>query len=424
MMKSNKRRTRYCTVTGIAALALLAAGCGDGSGESAGSGAAQGVTDDTIKVGLLAPLSGPSAVYGKGNHTIESMYKELNAQGGINGRKIELVIEDTKCDPATTRIAVTKLIQQEKVFMLHGGMCSAGVVASIPIIEQSGIPFLVAGAASHDIVDPPKKNVFHGWVDNSSGTAMNAKLLASFIKETGKSRVGIIAQSDEWGQGWLSSFQASLAAEPGAAGAEIVIEEEMAPNITDATAQVQKLKNANVDIAIVYAYPDPMSVFLRNAEQQGLDIPVVTGQGTFPEDQLDRIGSAGPVEDFYAAYCMAAPLTSPELAPYRDAVKKHYPKDAFDLSSMLGVSGYDLNAAVLEEMGDDLTWDNWISTAEGVQDLQSSAAPGPLSFKAFDADDPSSRLGVASCNVSHLNSDPAAEEKIVVTDPDWSKAIE
>ena len=89
-------------MAGAAALALLVAGCG---GSSEGSDGAQGVTDDSIKIGLFAPFSGTAAVYGKGIHTIESTYKELNAQGGINGRKIELVIEDTKCDPTTTRLA-------------------------------------------------------------------------------------------------------------------------------------------------------------------------------------------------------------------------------------------------------------------------------------------------------------------------------
>ncbi len=417
-MRIQRRRS---AVMGAATLSLmlLASACGSGGG---GGGSAPGVTANEIKIGLFAPLSGPSAVYGKGLQTIEAMYNELNANGGINGRKIKLVVEDDKCDPTTARLAVTKLIQKDKVFMLQGGMCSAAVTAALPIIKQSGIPFVVAGAAAHSIVDPPTMNVFDGWVDNSSGTAMNASLLSSFIEKTGKTKVGVIAQSDEWGQGWLSSFMSSLQESNAATKAKIVVKEAIAPDTTDATAQVQKLKSAGVDIAIVYAYPDPMSVFLRNASQQGLDIPVVTGQGTFPEDQLKRIGSPGPVKNFYTSYCMAAPLTSPELAPYRDAVAKYYPKDSFDLSSMLGVSGYDVNVAVLKKLGNDLTWASWIKAAEGVHNLKTPAAPQPISYKPFAANDPTSRLGVASCNVSHLNPDTSSKAKIVVTGADWSQA--
>lgn len=413
------RRSRAAVAGAAAFMLTLASACGaDG-----GSDSSPGVTDTTIKIGLFAPLSGDSAVYGKGLHTVESMYDELNAKGGINGRKIEMVIEDSKCDPTTARLAVTKLIEKDKVFMIWGGMCSAAVQAALPLIQRSGIPYIVGSAATPAIVDPPSKNVFHGWVNSASGTAMNADLLGSFIESTGKTKVGVISQSDEWGQGWLDSFEKSLEESKAADEAEIVVSEEIAPDTTDATAQVQKLKNAGVDIAIVYAYPDPMSVFLRNADQQGLAVPVITGQGTFPEDQVDRIGSTRPVENFYASYCMEAPLDSPELAPYRDALAKHYPKDSFDLSSMLGPSGYDVNVAVLEKMGDDLTWDNWIKTAEGITDLETAAAPLPISYAPFDADDPSTRLGVDSCNVSHL--DPSSTDddpKIVVSPPDWEEA--
>lgn len=426
-MRFNHKSGGSRLAVALVAVGLTATACG-GGGESGGSGGsdggkeyAQGVTDDTIKIGMFAPLSGPSAVYGKGNHTIEAMYKKINENGGINGRQIELVIEDDKCDPTTGRLAVTKLIKQDKVFMLQGGMCSGVVNAVLPLVEQSGIPLLVTGAASSAITTPPKKNVFHGWVDESSGTAMNAQLLLDFLKETGSTKVGLMALSNEWGQGWLRSFKKSLEEAAGGNMPDIVVEGELAPDLTDATAQVQQLKNADVDVAVVYAYPDPMSVFLRTANQQGLDVPIITGQGTFPEDQLDRTGSRAAVENFFAAYCMAAPLLSDELAPYRDAVKKYYPDDVFDLSSMLGVSGVDVNASVLEQLGDKITWENWIATMEKVKNFETAAAPAPISYKPFDPADRTSRLGVASCKASHVNPDPTSKETTVVFEPDWAK---
>lgn len=419
---------RAVAASAVVGLALLAAcgggeGGGQAGGEAGGGGKTQGVDEDSIKIGLFGPLSGSAAVFGKGIHSLDALYRTVNDQGGINGRKLELVIEDGKCDPQTTRLAVTKLIQKDKVFMLHGGLCSGAVAASMPIIKQSGIPFLISSAAANGLVDPPARNVFHGWVNSSSGTAMNAQLLSSFAKETGAKKIGVIGQSDEWGQGWVKSFTESLAEVNKDADAklEVVVTAEMAPDVTDATPQVQKLKGAGVDAAVVYAYPDPMSVFLRNADQQGLKVPVVTGQGTFPEDQVDRLGGTGPVANFFASYCMSAPLTSPELAKYRDAVAKYYPKDTFDLSSMLGLSGFDVNEYVLTEMGDDLTWENWIATAEKIKGLETAAAPGPISYAPFEENNPRTRLGVESCNVSHVNPDTSAKSSVVVFPPDWSE---
>jgi branched-chain amino acid transport system substrate-binding protein len=413
--------------TALLGIALVAA-CGgaddQGGGKTqGGESTSQGVDEDSIKIGLFGPLSGSAAVFGKGIHSLDALYRTVNDNGGINGRKLELVIEDGKCDPQTTRLAVTKLIQKDKVFMLHGGLCSGAVVASMPIIKQSGIPFLISSAAANGLVDPPTRNVFHGWVNSSSGTAMNAQLLSSFAKETGAKKIGVIGQSDEWGQGWVKSFEKSLAEMNKGADAplEVVVTAEIPPDVTDATPQVQKLKAAGVDAAAVYAYPDPMSVFLRNAHQQGLSVPVVTGQGTFPEDQVDRLGSLEPVANFFASYCMSAPLTSPELAKYRDAVAKYYPKDTFDLSSMLGLSGFDINEHVLTQMGDDLTWENWIATAEKIKDLETAAAPGPVSFAPFDESDPRTRIGVESCNVSHVDPGKGKDGPVVVLPPEWSE---
>lgn len=397
----------------ITALVTLAACGGPAGGNGEG---APGVTADTIKVGLFGPMSGSAAVFGKGINTIDAMYKSINDAGGINGRKFEVIIEDDKCDPATARLAVTKLIEQDKVFMLHGGECSAAVTAAMPIIKKSGIPFLIAGAASHSLVDPPTKNVFHGWADNTGGTAADALFVTSFAASNGgKAKIAIVTQADEWGKGWTGSFKKQLEQAAGSNKVEIATELDIAPNTTDATAQVQQLKNADVDVAVVYAYPDPMSVFLRNKSAQSLDIPVVTGQGTYPEDQLDRLGNVAAIGSFFSSYCMSDTLDSQALKPYRDATKKFYPQDKFDLSSMLGASGVDVNQRVFTEMGNDITWANWISTAEKLKDLKSGGAPEAITYKPFAENDPSSRLGVSACKLATLDK----QGKIQVIAPDW-----
>jgi branched-chain amino acid transport system substrate-binding protein len=90
-----------------------------------------GVTDKTIKIGVFAPLSGNSMAYGFDVLNAAKMYYEkVNKEGGVHGRKIELVIEDDRCSANDLLAAVKKLTEQDKVFALNGGSCSGAVVGA------------------------------------------------------------------------------------------------------------------------------------------------------------------------------------------------------------------------------------------------------------------------------------------------------
>ncbi|HZV21486.1 MAG TPA: ABC transporter substrate-binding protein, partial [Hyphomicrobiales bacterium] len=128
---------------------------------SAGAADTTGITRDTIKVGLFGPLTSPSGSLAKLVYGVASIYKEANDHGGINGRKIELVIEDDGCDAEKTKAAVKKLVEQDNVFMLHGGWCSNAVLAVKPYIAgHPKIPYMNISSASPAISDPLSPNIF------------------------------------------------------------------------------------------------------------------------------------------------------------------------------------------------------------------------------------------------------------------------
>jgi branched-chain amino acid transport system substrate-binding protein len=116
-----------------------------------------GVTSDKIKIGIFAPLTGAIALYGKAAHMAESIFKNINKSGGINGRQIEVVLEDDACDPIKGVAAVKKLIYQDKVFMLFGGMCTNVCLAAKKDIVATETPYVVLGAAGHSITSPVEK---------------------------------------------------------------------------------------------------------------------------------------------------------------------------------------------------------------------------------------------------------------------------
>ena len=124
--------------------------------------AEDGVTASSIKIGIMGPFTGNASSYSKAEIGLDAYYKWVNDQGGVNGRKIETVLEDYACDGAKGVAAVKKLIYQDKVFMLHGNSCSAVAMAIKPVVVESGVPWVIAHAANPAISSPPTRNIFHG----------------------------------------------------------------------------------------------------------------------------------------------------------------------------------------------------------------------------------------------------------------------
>ena len=112
-----------------------------------------GVTDTSIKIGLFSPLSGSAMAYGFDVVNAAKMYYDkVNKDGGVHGRKIELVVEDDRCNANDLLAAIKKLTEQDKVFMLNGGSCSAAVVAAREYVERSQIPFLMLNASGDGVL--------------------------------------------------------------------------------------------------------------------------------------------------------------------------------------------------------------------------------------------------------------------------------
>lgn len=421
MVGTRGRLIGQCRSRGIAAMAvllLILSACGGAggpaaSGSTGGSAApasatSQGVTGDTIKIGVHGPFSGNAAIYGKAQHMAIALYKERNEQGGINGRTLEIVEADDACDATTMQGAIRKFAQQDQVFMIHGGSCSNAVIAAKPLIEELKIPFLSVNAASGSITNPPLPNLFQ---PKPTADEIGAAV-AAFADSTGLETVGIVAQSDEWGQTSVDPAKAALPE----TSLEIVSDEQIDPETGDTTPQVRKLLNAKPGVGIVYAYPAPMSVFLRDAAAQGLDIPFITGDGARPDEQFGRIGDRDAADNLFSAYIYTAPVDDPAFDKYRELLAKYYPNDEFDGVALEGAISAQLNMQILEAMGDDLTWDNWIATAER-SDGFSTDVGGPMLFEPFDASDPRTRRPGMEIKFSAL--DPSTDDASIVVIASW-----
>src|SRR5688572_22265195 len=154
-----------------------------------------GVTKDTIKIGMFGPLSGSNASFAKGVYGPIAIYKDINEKGGINGRKLEIILEDDACDGDKAIGAVKKLVEQDKVFMLHGGWCSASVMKARPEIEKRlAVPYMNIASASAAISTPLVRNIFQ---PAPTSKTIGETLVAFAMTKPGVKKIALVTQPDE-----------------------------------------------------------------------------------------------------------------------------------------------------------------------------------------------------------------------------------
>lgn len=365
--------------------------------------AQEGVTANTIKIGMFGPLTGATSVYGYPiNNGAIAIYKEVNDQGGINGRKIEVVHEDGACDPAKTRAAVKKLIHTDKVFMINGGNCSAAVVAARDEFIDSKVPFMVMAATLDAISDPMNKYVFTTTLPGSGDGAV----MLGFAKSIPNAKkIAVIRHENEWANAKFKRVNEGYKA----AGLEIVADVTLEAKATDATAQVLKVKAANPDATIFILYPGESAVFLRDAEKYGLKGPFVGTTAVMDlKDLQERTGSKTATKDVYVTAFLKGPIGSPELAKYTDIYKKHFPNDKLQSLSFYGMSGALTVVDALRKAGPDLTRDKFIAALEATKNGDAGPAYCQVNFS------PTRRQGCLDGTIWTLRGD-----NIVNLGPTW-----
>lgn len=337
-----------------------------------------GVTDDSISIGVMGPFSGNASSYSKAQVGMMAYYDKVNAEGGVHGRKLVAIPEDTACDPSKGLAAAKKLIYQDKVFMLHGNSCSGVAVALRPMIEEAGLPWLVAHAVSDSITLPLARNIFHGLPTGSA----NGRAMAQFVlSKPDTTRVAIIEHSNDWAHSYSNPAREYLAEN----GVTPVAELTMERGQTDATAQVLKLREQKPDFIIAAIYEAETAIFLRDLDKYGMgDIPVMGTAGTDLENTLKRVGDFEAVKNYYVIHSYVDNLDGPKLQPVRDILAEYAPDEELSTFSFVSIGSAKALVAALEAAGPDLTREKLISAMEGIQNFETGVLSEPITWSATD----------------------------------------
>jgi len=339
-----------------------------------------GVTDTTIKIGVMVPLTGKAgATVGPGILTgAKTVWGEINAAGGIHGRMIEVVAEDTGCTADIGIPGVKKAIFEHKVFMLAAGGCSNEVLSYKGIVLQERVPYSIWAATNDKIIAQPNCCFFRTALRAGYEGVLQANFAMSIPDSP---RIAIIAQHDAWGQAKYDGVMKVLKEK----GIEVVADEEMTADTADATPQALRIAKEQPDVIITDMYPIPTVVFLRAAHQIGLTkLPIILHTSINDLQQLDKdLGLPGALDNAYTVTFTKDP-NSPELAGWNDRLAKVSPEVTLSPYSMWGVNGAEVVAEMLRLTGRDLTREKFIKASEQMRDFQPTMIYGPINYYPDD----------------------------------------
>jgi branched-chain amino acid transport system substrate-binding protein len=258
---------------GLIASLLFAFACGTGGGA------------DKVRIGVFMSLTGDTANFGiSSTNGIKMAADEVNSAGGINGKQIELLVQDDRSDASEAATIVTKFVTQDQVHAILGEVASSRSIAAAPIAQNAKIPMLTPSSTNPEVT---KKGDFifrSCFIDPVQGAA-----IAQFGAKTLNAKRGalMVDRKNDYSTGLekvISQVFTKL-------GGQIVVTQSYQAGDQDFNAQVTSIKGANPDVIFVPGYYGDVALFAKQARDKGITVPLVGGDG-WDSPSLYKIGGA------------------------------------------------------------------------------------------------------------------------------------
>jgi branched-chain amino acid transport system substrate-binding protein len=284
---------------------------------------------DTIKVGVVGPRTGTAAATGKAfEEGIKLATDYVNSKGGVLGKNLEIVFEDTAGAPDKAASGFERLVTRDHVVMVLGESHSSSALAEIEVANRLKVPFIVAEAWADEITGKNYKYVFRAGPSNSG--VVN-ETIAKWVKYEGFKTAYIVAENTDWGLGIAKLSEAALD-KVGVKYASIVTERLSQDHYTELT----KIKAFNPDVVLAYVYGNGLHYLVGQAGEVGLTPKAVILDGAGPPslwpDFWKNVGNYGNLECFVSSMHEKVELT--KLATYfREAYVKAFNTKPTDYKS-------------------------------------------------------------------------------------------
>lgn len=336
--------------------------------------AQQGVTADAIRIGSHQDLSGPVAALGVAiREGMALAVDEINEAGGIHGRSVALLVEDTGFDPRRAVLATTKLVEEDRIFALLAPLGSAPVAASMDIALEAGVPVLFS-ATPADLTYTPFHPLKFGL---APPYGVQVRTMVKFAhEELDKRRFGILYQDDETGSNVLAAALEQLEVH----GLEMVERASYKRGDVDFSSQMQRLRAADVDMIILGTIVRETAAAKMEAAKMGWDVDMIVSQAGM-NSSVVRIGGEA-VDGLYAMahfLSLNAQEQTPELEATLAAYRAKFGKEPED-GIIYGYFAMKLFAEAAERAGPDLTAEGLAAALESIEGFTTVFASAPATF--------------------------------------------
>jgi branched-chain amino acid transport system substrate-binding protein len=292
---------------------------------------------DTVKIGLLAPLTGFAAADGLSVlNSVQLAVERVNQDGGLLGRQVELVYYDDRADGKEAVALSRKLIQQDRVAGVVGGSYSTPSRAVAPIFEDEEIPFVAAYAVHPDVTTSGKycfRNGFLGMVEGKSAGYVSVELLKA-------KKIALLTSDNDFGRTLAEGFKAYLSDQGKAA--QIVFEQTYPFKEKDFKPYLSKVKEANPDILFASGYYFQTGPIVQQARELGLDIQILGEEGADSPKFLEIAGAAA--EGFVIVTNLDRDDPRPVVQDFLKTFEQRYQIQP----DMVGASAYDAFMIICE----------------------------------------------------------------------------
>lgn len=280
-----KAMTVIASVLAVAGLAASAC-----SSSSAGSGG------DTLTFAVVGPFSGDNQTFGAGQwNGVSLAIKEINAKGGIGGKQVKLEKLDDKCDPTEAANVASRVAPDNNIYAVFGHLCSSATLAALPVYARSGLSVISGSSTNPKISKAGYKN----FSRNISTDDAQGQQLVQLAKTLGKSKLGIVYASDDYGQGLYST----AVPEAKKLGLDIVSAETFTPTTTtDYTATLTKIGGQKPDVLLLLGYYNDMGTLVSQINRTSLAGVQLVGAAGSAQPDFVKLGGAATKGTYFLSY--------------------------------------------------------------------------------------------------------------------------
>jgi branched-chain amino acid transport system substrate-binding protein len=329
-----------------------------------------GATDTEIKIGNIMPYSGPASAYAVIGQTEDAYFNKVNAEGGINGRKVKFISYDDAYSPPKTVEQARKLVESDGVLLIFGSLGTSTNGAIRKYMNDKKVPQLFVASGASKWNDPRQYPWTMGW---QPSYASEARIYAKYIMtEKPDAKIGVLYQNDDFGKDYLNGLKDGL----GAKASMIVLEEGYDTTEPAVDEHVVKLKAAGADVFISVTTPKFAAQAIKKAaEINWHPIHIISNVSASVGGVIEPAGFEIAQGILSASYIKdgSDPQWNADdgMKRFYNFVAKYAPKaNKLDAGVVFGYAAAQTMVKVLQMCGDDLTRDNIMKQAASLKDFE------------------------------------------------------